>query len=35
MTAEHPIGLVLGSAVAPQHVQGAAATTEACGFNEI
>ncbi len=35
MTAEHPIGLVLGSAVAPQHVQGAAATAEACGFDEI
>lgn len=35
MTAEHPIGLVLGSAVAPQQVQGAAATAEACGFDEI
>ncbi|MBT4490559.1 MAG: LLM class flavin-dependent oxidoreductase, partial [Rhodospirillaceae bacterium] len=35
MTAEHPIGLVLGSAVAPRLVQGAAATAEACGFDEI
>ena len=35
MTAEHPIGLVLGSAVAPQHVPGAAAAAEACGFDEI
>ncbi|MDP7549467.1 MAG: LLM class flavin-dependent oxidoreductase [Alphaproteobacteria bacterium] len=35
MTVEHPIGLVLGSAVAPQHIQGAAATAEACGFDEI
>jgi alkanesulfonate monooxygenase SsuD/methylene tetrahydromethanopterin reductase-like flavin-dependent oxidoreductase (luciferase family) len=35
MSAEHPIGLVLGSAVAPEQVQGAAATAEACGFDEI
>jgi 5,10-methylenetetrahydromethanopterin reductase len=35
MTAEHPIGLVLGSAVAPEDVSGAAATAEACGFDEI
>jgi alkanesulfonate monooxygenase SsuD/methylene tetrahydromethanopterin reductase-like flavin-dependent oxidoreductase (luciferase family) len=35
MSAEHRIGLVLGSAVAPQLVQGASATAEACGFDEI
>ena len=35
MTAEHPIGLVLGSAVAPELVQDAAATAEASGFDEI
>ncbi len=35
MSTEHPIGLVLGSAVAPEQIQGAAATAEACGFDEI
>lgn len=35
MSSENPIGLVLGSAVPPQHIQGAAATAEACGFDEI
>ena len=35
MTAERPIGLVLGGAIAPQHIQGAAATAETCGFDEI
>ena len=35
MTTEHGIGLVLGSAIAPEHIQGASATAEACGFDEI
>lgn len=35
MTAEHPVGLVLGSAIAPQDIPGAAATAEQCGFDEI
>jgi alkanesulfonate monooxygenase SsuD/methylene tetrahydromethanopterin reductase-like flavin-dependent oxidoreductase (luciferase family) len=35
MTAEHPIGLVLGSAVPPEQIRDAAATAEACGFDEI
>lgn len=35
MSAEHPVGLVLGSAIAPQHVQGAAALAEDRGFDQI
>ncbi len=35
MSAEHPIGLVLGSAIAPGQIQTAAATAETCGFDEI
>ncbi len=35
MSAEHPIGLVLGSAVAPEQIQQSAAAAEACGFDEI
>ncbi len=35
MTAEHPVGLVLGSAIAPQQIPGAAALAERSGFDEI
>ena len=35
MTTERALGLVIGSAVAPQHVPGAAATAEASGFEEV
>jgi alkanesulfonate monooxygenase SsuD/methylene tetrahydromethanopterin reductase-like flavin-dependent oxidoreductase (luciferase family) len=35
VTAQHPLGLVLGSAIAPEHVPGAAATAEASGFDEV
>ena len=35
MTTERALGLVLGSAVAPEHVPGAAATAEVAGFGEM
>jgi 5,10-methylenetetrahydromethanopterin reductase len=35
MTAEHHVGLVLGSAIAPEDIPAAAATAEQCGFDEI
>lgn len=35
MTAEHSLGLVMGSAVAPEHLSGAAATAEASGLDEV
>lgn len=35
MSAEHPIGVVLGSAIAPERVRSAATTAEQSGFDEI
>ncbi|MFV1963473.1 MAG: LLM class flavin-dependent oxidoreductase, partial [Acidimicrobiia bacterium] len=35
MSAERSLGLVIGSAVAPEQVPGAAATAEASGFDEV
>ncbi len=35
MTTERPLGVVLGSAISPESVPGAAATAEASGFDEV
>ena len=35
MTEEGALGVVIGSAIAPEHVPGAAATAEASGFDEV
>ena len=35
MTVKRPLGVVLGSAIAPERVPGAAATAEASGFDEV